>query len=381
MKKIANTEIKIDKEKQETTEGQKIKETETVSSTSDIPLPENVTPEPRNDEELHLDIFKDNPEGILTYLPVSDDNGEVLGDTELEQQVKAFCHKYSSPDTEKSKNISQVIEEAKNLATKYTVQTNMADNRLGGTITKYRIRQGKLFNIIKRLVQSKGLMWTYWFKENFDKRDFRTVEDYMRLAKIPGVISYGFLGKERLIQIAKYLKEFGTEAKDPIGDFFKKYIVYHPREEVDVEELKIKTDIAINHQRCIEAGLDEITLDMIDSLVRNGQEVEPKLIKELQFRKDAKHDISTDFLKIVASDKKLKPFETPQRQAESFKSTANRFISVVQDAIKKPEFRSQLDVALIVKIKRMVLELEQQVQATMSQATDSSSFSNNLSIN
>jgi hypothetical protein len=380
MKKVSSTEINENVKNQEAAEGQKIKETETVS-TSETPLPEGVTPDPRNEEELHLDIFKNNPDGILTYLPVSDDVGEVLGDTELEQQVKVFCQQYSNPAAGEIQDLARVIEEAKNLATKYILQTNMADNRLGGTITKYRIRQGILFNILKRLVKSKGLEWTYWFNQNFNRREFRTVQDYMRLANIPGILRYAFLGKETLIQISMYIKEFGKEAVDPVGDFFKKYIVFNPEVEIDVEELKIKTDIAINHQRCIQAGLDEISIDMIESIVRGGKEVESKHVKELQVRKDAGQDIAADFKKIVASDGKYKPFMTPQRQAEWFKITANRFISVVEDAIKRPEYRSQLDAALITKLKGVLLELEQQGQFSAQQPAGASAGTVSLTVN
>jgi hypothetical protein len=383
MKKLINTENKVDVENEETTDGgQEIIETETASSsTSEIVLPPEVTPEPRNDEELHLDIFKDNPEGIFAYLPVSDDNGEVLGDTDLEQQVKACCQQYSNSTVQGDEELAKVIEELKTIATKYTLTINGVDNTLSGILAKYRIRQGNLFNILKKMVKEAGFEWVTWFKRNFSGREFRTVQDYMRLAKIPGIIRYAFLGKERLLQVAIYLKEFGKEAKDPVGDFFIKYIVFNPKEEIDIEELKIKTDIAINHQRCIQAGLDEITLDMIESLVRNGKEIEPKFIKELQVRKEAGQDIVADFIKIIAADGRFKPFETPQRNAAWFKSTANKFISAVQDAIKKPEYRNQLDVELIIKLKRMVLELEQQVQASMPKAADDIAGTRNLSIN
>lgn len=351
------------------------------NDSAEFSLPEGVTPEPRNEEELHLDIFKDNPEGILTYLPVSDDNGEVLGDTELEQQVKTFCRQYSNLAADEIKDVSKVIEEAKTLATRYTLQTNKAENIFSGTTTKYRIRGGILWNITKTLVKAEGYEWVTWFKKNFGGREFRTVQDYMRLAKIPGIIRYAFLGKERLIQVAIYLKEFGAETDDPVGGFFKKYIVFNPEEEIDVQEFKIKTDIAINRQRCIKAGLDEITVDMIESIVRNGKDVESKQVKELQVRKDAGQDIAADFKKIIASDKKLKPFMTPQRQAEWFKNAANRFINVVEDAIKKPEYRSQLDVALITKLKGIVLELEQQVQANTQHPVDESTDTRSLTTN
>ena len=364
------------------TDGENSAKVENATSDSiKIQFPEGVVAPPRNEEELHLDIFKDNPEGILTYLPVSDDNGEVLGDTELEQQVKAFCKQYSNLAVEEIKDVSKLIEEAKNLAAKYTLQTNKAENIFSGTTTKYRIRGGILWNITKTLVKTEGYEWVTWFKKNFSGREFRTVQDYMRLAKIPGIIRYAFLGKERLIQVAIYLKEFGAETDDPVGAFFKKYIVFNPEEEIDVQEFKIKTDIAINRQRCIKAGLDEITMDMIESIVRNGKEVESKQVKELQVRKDAGQDIAADFKKIIASDKKLEPFMTPQRQAEWFKNAANRFISAVEDAIKKPEYRSQLDVALINKLKGIVLELEQQVQAKTQQSAGESTETGSLTIN
>ena len=57
-------------------------------------LPENVTAEPRNEEEAHLDKFKNDQAMIRTYLKVSDDYGELLGDKDLEAEVIECCKQY-----------------------------------------------------------------------------------------------------------------------------------------------------------------------------------------------------------------------------------------------------------------------------------------------
>jgi len=279
------------------------------SSSTENQLLEGVTEEPRNKEEMDLKHIRKWPNAVQVYLKVSDDAGEVLGNKSLEQQVKQFCDQYANPKTE-IKDLVQVLGEAKELATIYTLQISMVESGLSGTITKYRILQGMIFNIMKKLVkESKGPKWIEWFKANFDGREFRSVQDYMRLAKIPGVICYAVFGKERLLEIDRQLtdddwkerlNDAGEKEIDPVGAFIARNgINFNPEEELDAQELRIETDIAINYQKLLNAGINDIPKDMIDALVRNGKEIESVHVTELKVTRDAEQDVVKRFEELV----------------------------------------------------------------------------------
>ena len=71
-------------------------ETETIKdATINSQLPENVTEEPRNDEEMHLKHLRQCSDAVKVYLQVSDDDGEVLRDKVLERHAKKFCDQYA----------------------------------------------------------------------------------------------------------------------------------------------------------------------------------------------------------------------------------------------------------------------------------------------
>ena len=84
----------------------KEKPEETLEKTEDViteelpegqeanPLPEGVTEAPRNAEEMHLSLIKDSSPLVEAYLAVSDDQGELLGDKDLEEEVKRYCALY-----------------------------------------------------------------------------------------------------------------------------------------------------------------------------------------------------------------------------------------------------------------------------------------------
>jgi len=339
------------------------------SSSTENQLLEGVTEEPRNKEEMDLKHIRKWPNAVQVYLKVSDDAGEVLGNKSLEQQVKQFCDQYANPKTE-IKDLVQVLGEAKELATIYTLQISMVESGLSGTITKYRILQGMIFNIMKKLVkESKGPKWIEWFKANFDGREFRSVQDYMRLAKIPGVICYAVFGKERLLEIDRQLtdddwkerlNDAGEKEIDPVGAFIARNgINFNPEEELDAQELRIETDIAINYQKLLNAGINDIPKDMIDALVRNGKEIESVHVTELKVTRDAEQDVVKRFEELVASDARVTPNMTPARKAQGFKNTADKFIKAVENALGDIDYRGQINADLIASLKDSLRRLEE----------------------
>ncbi len=330
------------------------------------PLPKNVIEAPRNPEEMHLKHIRNWPNAVKVYLQVSDDEGEVLGSKVLERKVKQFCDQYANPKADDIKDLAKVIEEAKDLATDYTLQINMVESGLTGAITKYRIRQGMVFNILKRMVKAtKGPKWIEWFKANFDPREFRSVQDYMRLARTPGIIRYAVLGKERLIQIHRQLNDSDKRAEDPVGAFCERNGVdFNPTEELDAQELRIETDIAINFQKLLDAGIDDIPKVMVDALIRNGKELESTHIRELKVTKEDGKGLVKRFEELIASDGRVPPNMTPARKAEGFKRTTDRFLKAIDNALEDADYRGQVDAEIIASLKEKLLQLERLVPST-----------------
>jgi hypothetical protein len=321
-------------------------------------LPKDVTPEPQHEEHMHLKLIADSPGLVDVYLPVSDDEGHLLGDMGTETRVKSFCDRYCDPS-----NVSEpdkVVEEAKKLATEYTLKINMVENRLSGTITKYRIRQGMLFNIMKELVRKSKPNWMVWFKANFDPREFRSVEDYMRLARIKNIIRYAVFGKERLLNMEKQLSAEQLKLDDPIGAFLKvKKIKFNPKEETDIRELRVEADVAINHEKLLKEGITEIPKKLVEALVRNSRELEKVHIEELKRAKEhPDHDVVKYMKGIIDSDGKPAPIMTADRKAEGFKRTAERFLKAVDNAFDDSEYVQQLDRGMYDRLKQRILDLE-----------------------
>ena len=328
-------------------------------------LPTNVTEAPRTPEEMDLKYIKKWPNAVKVYLQVSDDQGEVLGSKVQERKVKDFCDKYANSKAADIKDLAKVIAEAKDLATQYTLQINMVESRLNGTTTKYRIRQGMIFNIMKELVRKDSPSWIQWFKDNFDGREFRSVRDYMRLARIPGIIQFAWLGKERLLQTDRQLSEADKQTENPVGAFIgRNGVIFNPEEELDVQELRIETDIAINYEKLLNAGITEISKDMIDALVRNGKEIESVHITELKVTKDAKDNLVERFEELVASDGRVPPNMTPDRKAQGFKNTADRFIKAIENAIDDQDYRGQVNAEFIANLNEKLQQLERLVTAS-----------------
>ena len=216
-----------------------------------------------------------------------------------------------------------------------------------------------LFNIMKELVRKMGLKWIEWFKDNFDGREFRSVQDYMRLARKPGIIAYAWLGKERLMETDRQLTDEDKKADDPVGSFFEKNgIHFNPEEELDVRELRIETDVAINLQKLLNEGITEIPKELIDTLVRTGNELESKHILNIKAAKEDGKDLVKYMEELIASDGRPQPIMTADRKADGFKKTANRFIKAIENALEDREYIGQFDQELYDRLKEKVLQLE-----------------------
>jgi hypothetical protein len=326
-------------------------------------LPENVTETPRNEEEMHLKLIKDTPSLLNSYLEVSDDKGELLKAKKLESEVIKICEKYKRIKKKEIEDPAKLLTELKNLVTVYTRQINFRESTLDGNICKYRIRQGMLFLIIKKVVKAASLQWTEWFEQNFDGREFRSAQDAMKLARAQNIIRYAVLGKFRLLQILRQIEDYDKQ-EDPIGAYLEENNVdFNPEEGTDFKDVRKKADVAINYQKLIAAGITEIPKEKVETLILNGKEIESKHIRDMQLLKSGGGNVANYIDSLIVGVNNPPPVLTNERKAVIFKKTADKFLMVLENAIEDAHYLGQIDQEYYDQIKQKVIELERFVVA------------------
>jgi hypothetical protein len=288
-----------------------------------LPLPDDVTMEPQDKEHMHLGLIKDSPSLVEVYLPVSDDAGEQLGDRELEKKVKEYCELYASKKMGAIDNPEDLLHELITLSITYSKKVNQSSAVTLGIDCKHRIRLGMLFNFQKMLVAEAREDWTDWFSKHYKASYLRSAQDYMALARVPNVIRYAFLGKERLLEIKRALPSANTE-EDPVGAFFKdNNISFDPEREICINDFKQEIDALlalmkikkVEHDRGIDIHAGE---DMIKNLISMGVKVDNGLIHDLVIIKenggDTNQYLERKFInggaedEIIVSAKKVRGF-------------------------------------------------------------------------
>jgi hypothetical protein len=292
---------------------------------TDEDLPPGVTKEPQDPEHMDLRRVPGYPNWVKAYLNVSDDEGHLHGNLDLEKEVKTLCEDLESMDLDMEEDPELWVNKIKDLTLRYNSTINMRENTCAGVFTKYRVRLGKLFNFQKELVKNRlKLKWTEWFPENYPTISLRSAQEYMKIAEYPCAIRYAVFGTQRLLKIARQIGK--PEGDDPFGKFLEDNgIDFDPEEETNHEELNVVTDIAIARQKLNRDGLDEVTDDKVEELVRKGIELNPNRVNELKLAK-AQGDLAEYVDGLIENGGKADPIMTPERKADSFKKTLDRFL-------------------------------------------------------
>jgi hypothetical protein len=290
---------------------------------------------------------------------ISEDAGQLLGNVRIQEYVDDTCQKIRNLGKKDVEDPRLLLENLKELAIIYTRQINFREGSVGGAITKYRIQQGMLFLAIKKAVRFAGKKWSDWFKENFSGREFRSVQEFMQLAKKPSSMTYAVLGKDRLLKILRLNKEDNT-LEDPIGDFLKaKNLEFNPEDSTSLEAVKNRIDVEINYQKLLNAEIDTIPKEKVQQLVDKGKQIFGAHIRELQFLKDTNGDLLSHMDTIIDNGGKAVLVDTPERKAQNFKSTAERFLKVVDTAMADGQFFPFISIDTLRQLKTKIEEMEQ----------------------
>jgi len=326
-------------------------------------LPPDVTEEPQEAEHMDLRKVKSYKKWLRAYLDVSDDKGHFLRDESIEKEVKRLCDRLDGLDPDKEKNIDVLIEHIKDALVRYASTVNYSENISIGIITKYRIRQAMLLIHQKKLV-TKYLKknWVEWFNANYEPSLLRSYQDYMRIAGVKNAIKYAVFGKERLLGIIRQLAD--TDGEDPIGDFLANNGVDFTTEvEIDPAEIRVKADIAVNHQKLVGEDLSEIPLEKVKAFVESGNTINGKHVRELKLVKKAGGDLSSYMDGLVANGGKVEPVMTPERKAATYKNALVSFLDKTKTAINDQDYIGDVDLDLCKELKGHIEELERKISS------------------
>lgn len=322
-------------------------------------LPENVSLKPQDREHADLRRFKDPASIAKVYVPVSDDAGDLHGDKELEQKVIDVIDLNKDIDLDKVEDLDALITELADVSVRYTNLVNITDAISSGTISKYRIRQGMLFNILKPLVIKNGQYWIPWFEKHFNPRTLRSVEVYMSIAKIPNVIRYAFLDLERLKDINRAIKGYSPKDDDPIAKFLDDNKISIDFEGDDaLEEFKIDIDCAIASSKINKTAKAEkvemnVDLSLVRKLVAKGKNVDTgDMVIIAQSGGDVNKYLDSRYLK----NAKQSPEVISVKTVTGFPKLVAEIKSSVKFIEKHPELAEKID-------KKHIKELEVQIAA------------------
>jgi hypothetical protein len=330
-------------------------------------LPEGVTEEPRNDEEMDLGLIKDSSSLIEVYLAVSDDEGELLGDKVLEKEVTDFIEQYQQIKVEEIGNLDAVLNALRGLYKGYSKKINTADSISSGTITKYLIRQGMLLNIEKRLTKASNKQWIDHFAETYGRKHLRSAQDYMALARIPNIIRYAVYGKERLVEIVRAVKALKLSGDDTIASFLDKHNIHYNPEDNETEEslaeLKIEIDAAIamtkikkiEEERQYTLG---VRVDLIKKLIGLGIRIENGIIGDMVIVKESSGDVNQHLENVYIMGGQGNSLVRPTKKVQGFPKLVASFKTTVDYIRDHADLAERIDSNKIEELERYITDLK-----------------------
>lgn len=328
-------------------------------------LPDNWTDQPQDDEHIDFTrIQQYDPEfkGRL-YLPVSDDQGEKLGDVELERTVKEWCQYLDNTEDDHLENPEEILNQISHVCGRYINAVNLTDNIGKGIQAKYNIRLGKLMIEQKKLVKKANKKWRDFFDENYSsKMSIRSAQVYMNLAKIPNIIRYAVFGQERLRNIVKFMGREYDSSEDPIADFLRDHnFTFYPTEESNDDELRIQADLVLAKKKLLDAGISDVPADKLNAFVRLVRYITTSHLIQLRSLLDAGFEINEAMDRLIARRGKISVVE---RRPHAFKRKVEEFISRLDSAIANDAYLQELDAASVQQLKAKVEALEAKLSAT-----------------
>jgi hypothetical protein len=254
----------------------------------------NVTLDPQNEEQLDLNLMKDPIAVSKISVPTDDDQGEFLDATETVKAIRKYIDENKSKTGDELKD-PEFLKTGTELLSGFNKKLSLKEMLTLAVLTKNYLLYGMALIILKNGVKEDGQNWIYYYKKHFIPSTYSSAIKYMKLARIPNVIRYAFLGLQRLEKIHTAIKDdYGMEEGDPIGEFFKDNTVNIDLNESEIENFKYEIDVALAKTK-LKKFFDQenedlpedklvkntVDLDLIDELIRKDKKIEEGLMKNL----------------------------------------------------------------------------------------------------
>ena len=326
-------------------------------------LPEGVTPEPQDPEHIDIrDVKAPDRKWLLPYLSTTDDKGHLIGDQSLEEKVIQTCAELRAKRYSKIENPELRAQEITDLVVTYATKINATENSLTGILTKYRIRLGMLL-LFQKWIVTKLLKqeWTEYVDKNYNTRQLRSYQNFMRLAQYPNSIKYAWLGKERLLQLITLIGV--PNSADPIGEYLKLVgLEFDPEEETNYEDLKLKADVAIFRQKLSDCQVYDIPDEKIEAMIDNGVRGTTSILDQFKLLKDMKGELHKFVEKLIETNGKVPPIITPEKKAEDFKQNLDRFIDQTKSALEDADYLKNVDIESINSLQEKINALRNRIE-------------------
>lgn len=214
---------------------------------------------------------------------------------------------------------------------------------------------GTIANLIKKDVlmnDYKKNAWTQYRREKLDKHIHpNTLSVYMKVASIDNVTEYLDLGIDRLGKIAAVIEKKGmANDKDPINSIISS-IDKQTTASCTEYGFAEKCEAAILHYRIKNAGLDEITLNDILSMLTEGKSLDKKDIDKMVEMKEN----GEDYREFIDKDSKYNKPSTYETNVENNDRNKPKIKDVNAEITKLSETVSK---ALTIPPSKINLDLE-----------------------
>jgi len=262
-------------------------------------LAPGVTLAPQNENQADLGLVSNGVEVSCVSVPVDDDEGQYIDDTDDYKLVQDFIATNKGKKESDIKD-TELLKSGTQLAVDFDAKVGLQAVISLGMLNKYRLILGMILNILKDSFEAintddKNASWMRYYASCKFKFSLSSAEKYMKLAKIQNVMRWAFLGLERLEAIYTVIKKtVYIKMEDPIGEFFRDSdiaIEFH-KEDLNnwgnainfaVVDKKIKMHFETKNKDLPESKQVEDTVDrsLVKELINGGIECKAGTIADL----------------------------------------------------------------------------------------------------
>jgi hypothetical protein len=305
-------------------------------------------------------------------LSVLNDNGRSIDDVGLEDEVISLTNELRDKEITDLEKPAVALSKLRSLYKRYDEKTFRTEKINTGISTRHGILKGMILNTEKKLLRKKGKQWVIHYKETYGGKSLRAAQHWMALAKVPTILEYSSIGKERLTQVLRAVNTLKIIGDKPIAKFFEKYEVQlNPNSEFDetMTDIKLKVDYAVavakikNYEEKMEVNLG-VDLELIKRIINEGYSISSQFIKNLFEIKNVNHDVNAH-IEIICNGSGNGDDMLPHiKKAESFSKIVEGLKNTVESIRTHRTLADRIKPDNVRELENYVAELKSLIENT-----------------